>query len=451
MASDKHMIKKLLIANRGEIALRIVRACKPLGIKTVGVYSTADSNLMHLKFVDEAICIGEANASKSYLDANTILTAAEVSGADAIHPGYGFLSENAEFAEQVIDAGLTFVGPHPDHIRLMGNKVSAIHLMKKAGVPTVPGSVGAVTLHNAEEQAKAIGFPLLIKAASGGGGRGMRVVERYDQLINQVQAAQKEAEVSFGDDTVYMERFLHNPRHVEVQILGDGHGNAIHLYDRDCSLQRRHQKILEEAPAPNILDEIREPILTACVRACKQMQYRGAGTFEFLYEDGEFFFIEMNTRIQVEHPVTEMITGIDIVSEQLKVAAGYGLSYRQDEISMQGHAIECRINAEDAVTFLPSPGKVEQFFAPSGAGVRFDSHLYAGYVIPSFYDSLIGKLVCHAQTRKQALAKMHHALDELIISGINTNVPLHRNTILTDEKFAENPQNIHYLEKHLLS
>ncbi|WP_434354015.1 acetyl-CoA carboxylase biotin carboxylase subunit [Psychrobacter sp. HD31] len=445
------MIKKLLIANRGEIALRIVRACKQLGIKTVGVYSTADKDLMHLKFVDEAVCIGAPNATQSYLDINVILTAAEVAGADAIHPGYGFLSENAEFAEQVEEAGLTFIGPHADHIRLMGNKVSAINAMKKAGVPTVPGSVGAVTLHNAEEQAKDIGFPLLVKAASGGGGRGMRLVEHYDELISQVQAAKQEAEVSFGDDTVYMERFLKKPRHVEVQVLGDGNGNAIHLFDRDCSLQRRHQKVLEEAPAPSIPDDARTPILDACVRACEQIKYRGAGTFEFLYEDGEFFFIEMNTRVQVEHPVTEMITGIDIIVEQLKIASGYGLSYRQDEITENGHAIECRINAEDPQTFMPCPGTVEQFFAPGGAGVRFDSHLYQGYAIPTFYDSMIGKLICHAPTRKQALTKAVHALDELIINGIKTNIPLHRDIILSDEQFNEDAQNIHYLENHLLN
>ena len=444
------MIKKLLIANRGEIALRIVRACKQLDIQTVGVYSTADANLMHLRFVDEAVCIGKPNANQSYLNINAILTAAEVTGADAIHPGYGFLSENAEFAEQIEEAGLTFVGPHPDHIRLMGNKISAIHAMKKAGVPTVPGSVGTVTIHNAEEQAKNIGFPLLIKAAAGGGGRGMRIVERFDELKTQVQGAKQEAELWFGDDSVYMERYLQNPRHVEVQVLGDGHGNAIHLYDRDCSLQRRHQKVLEEAPAPDIPDDVREPILQACVKACEQIGYRGAGTFEFLFENNEFFFIEMNTRVQVEHPVTEMITGIDVVVEQLKIASEYGLSYRQNEIVMHGHAIECRINAEDPATFIPSPGEVTQLFAPSGAGVRFDSHLYPNYHIPTFYDSLIGKLICHGQTRQQAIAKTRHALDELIISGINTNIPMHRDVILPDENFAKQAQNIHYLEKHLL-
>ncbi len=445
------MIKKLLIANRGEIALRIVRACKQLGIATVGVYSTADKGLMHLRFVDEAVCIGNASSAQSYLNINALLAAAEVTGADAIHPGYGFLSENAEFAERVEEAGLTFVGPHPEHIRLMGNKVSAINAMKEAGVPTVPGSVGAITLHNAEEQARKIGFPLIVKAAAGGGGRGMRVVEHFEELLNQVQAAKTEAQSAFGDDTVYMERFLKNPRHVEVQVLGDGNGNALHLFDRDCSLQRRHQKVLEEAPAPDIPDDVRTPILEACVRACEQIGYRGAGTFEFLYEDGEFFFIEMNTRVQVEHPVTEMITGLDIVVEQLKIAAGYGLSYHQDEITIRGHAIECRINAEDPKTFMPSPGKIDQLFIPSGSGIRFDSHLYQGYSIPSYYDSLIGKLICHGQTRRQAIAKTLHALDELVIEGIKTNIPLHRDVILQDEAFCEEAQNIHYLETHLLN
>lgn len=445
------MIKKLLIANRGEIALRIVRACKQLGIKTVGVYSTADEDLMHLRFVDEAICIGKPNASQSYLNTGAIITAAEITGSDAIHPGYGFLAENAEFAENIEEAGITFVGPHPDHIRLMGNKVSAINAMKQAGVPTVPGSVGTVTLHNAEEQAKNIGFPLLIKAAAGGGGRGMRIVDRFDQLNEQVQAAKQEAELWFGDDSVYMERYLQNPRHIEVQILGDGNGNAIHLYDRDCSLQRRHQKVLEEAPAPDIPDDIREPILQACVKACEDIGYRGAGTFEFLFEDGEFFFIEMNTRVQVEHPITEMVTGIDVVVEQLRIAAGYGLSYRQNEIHVHGHAIECRINAEDPKTFAPFPGKITQYFSPSGCGVRFDSHLYPGYEIPSYYDSLIGKLICHGQTREQAIAKTLQALDELIIEGIKTNIPLHRDLILKDPAFASQAQNIHYLEKCLLN
>lgn len=444
------MIKKLLIANRGEIALRIVRACKQLGIQTVGVYSTADSNLMHLRFVDEAICIGEPSPVHSYLNVERILTAADVSGADAIHPGYGFLSENAEFAERVEEAGLTFVGPAAEHIRLMGDKISAINAMKKASVPTVPGSAGGVTLANAEEQARTIGFPLLIKAAAGGGGRGMRVVERVEHLLPQLQAAKQEAELWFGDDSVYMERYLKDPRHVEVQVLGDGQGNAIHLYDRDCSLQRRHQKVLEEAPAPDIPEDVKAPILAACVRACEQMGYRGAGTFEFLYENGEFFFIEMNTRVQVEHPVTEQVTGIDIVVEQLKIASGYGLSYHQDEILVRGHAIECRINAENPRTFLPCPGTVQHFFAPNGCGARFDSHLYPNYTIPTFYDSLVGKLICHGQTRQQALAKLRHALDELIITGVTTNVALHRDVILQDTAFCEQAQNIHYLENVLL-
>ncbi|WP_066801582.1 acetyl-CoA carboxylase biotin carboxylase subunit [Moraxella oblonga] len=444
------MIKKLLIANRGEIALRIVRACKQLGIQTVGVYSTADKDLMHLKFCDEAVCIGNPPSPQSYLDISRIIAAAEITGADAIHPGYGFLSENAKFAESVEEAGLTFVGPTADHIRLMGNKVSAINAMKKAGVPTVPGSAGSITLQNAEEEAKKIGFPLIVKAAAGGGGRGMRVVERFEELLPQVQAAKAEAKTAFGDDTVYMERFLKNPRHVEVQVLGDGDGNALHLFDRDCSLQRRHQKVLEEAPAPGIPDDVKQPILDACVRACEQINYRGAGTFEFLYENEEFFFIEMNTRVQVEHPVTEMITGIDIIVEQLKIASGYGLSYHQDEITIRGHAIECRINAEDPNTFMPSPGTINRLFAPSGSGVRFDSHLYQGYTIPTYYDSMIGKLICHAQTRKQAIAKSLHSLDELVIEGIKTNIALHRDKILVDEAFYEEAQNIHYLENHLL-
>lgn len=444
-------MKKLLIANRGEIALRIVRACKALDIETVGVYSSADADLMHLRFVDEAICIGAPLTAQSYLNIDAILSAAEITGCDAIHPGYGFLSENAGFAERVEAAGLIFVGPTADTIRMMGNKVSAIRAMKEAGVPTVPGSVGSVTLQNAQTLSKDIGFPLIVKAAAGGGGRGMRVVEQFGDLLPQVQAAKTEALACFGDDTVYMERYLKNPRHVEVQVLGDGAGGSIHLFDRDCSLQRRHQKVFEEAPAPDIPDDIRAPILEACVRATSKIKYRGAGTFEFLYEDGEFFFIEMNTRVQVEHPVTEMITGIDIVTEQLKIAAGYGLSYRQDEIKMQGHAVECRINAEDAKTFMPCPGEVRFFYAPSGSGVRFDSHLYPGYVIPSFYDSLIGKLICHGQTRLGALAKARHALDELIIEGVKTNAALHKETILGDAGFCTGAQNIHYLEAHLLA
>ena len=444
------MLQKVLIANRGEIALRITRACKALGIKTVGVYSDADKDLMHLRFVDEAVCIGPGTSSESYLNIPAIITAAEVTGADAIHPGYGFLSENAEFAEIVESSGFTFIGPRPEHIRLMGNKVSAIVAMKKAGVPTVPGSAHAVTPQNALAEAKEIGFPLIVKAAAGGGGRGMRIVERVDTLLESVQAAQRDAEMWFGDDTVYMERFLQKPRHVEVQVLADGNGHAIHLYDRDCSLQRRHQKVLEEAPAPNLPEQARADILQACVNACELIQYRGAGTFEFLYEDGEFFFIEMNTRVQVEHPVTEMITGIDIIEQQIRIASGFGLNLQQEDIEVRGHAMECRINAEDPQTFLPSAGKVEHYFTPGGAGIRVDSHLYAGYCIPPFYDSMIAKLIVHGKDRETAIARLSQALDEMVITGVKTNIPLHKNIILRDAKFCETAMDIHYLEKHLL-
>lgn len=444
------MLQKILIANRGEIALRITRACKALGIKTVGVYSSADKDLMHLRFVDEAVCIGPGTTSESYLNIPAIITAAEVTGADAIHPGYGFLSENAEFAEIVENSGFTFIGPRPEHIRLMGNKVSAIVAMKKAGVPTVPGCDHAVTPQNALAEAKEIGFPLIVKAASGGGGRGMRIVERVDTLLESVQAAQRDAEMWFGDDTVYMERFLQKPRHVEVQILADGNGHAIHLYDRDCSLQRRHQKVLEEAPAPDLPEEARANILEACVNACKLIQYRGAGTFEFLYEEGEFFFIEMNTRVQVEHPVTEMVTGIDIIEQQIRIASGLGLELQQEDIEVKGHAIECRINAEDPQTFLPSAGKIEHYFVPGGAGVRMDSHIYQGYSIPPYYDSMIGKLIVHGKDRNTSIARLRQALDEIVLTGIKTNIPLHKNVILRDKKFCETAMDIHYLEKHLL-
>ncbi|MBJ9720317.1 acetyl-CoA carboxylase biotin carboxylase subunit [Acinetobacter calcoaceticus] len=444
------MLQKVLIANRGEIALRITRACKTLGIKTVGIYSDADKDLMHLRFVDEAVCIGPGASSDSYLNIPAIITAAEITGADAIHPGYGFLSENAEFAEIVESSGFTFIGPRPEHIRLMGNKVSAIVAMKKAGVPTVPGCDHAVTIHNALAEAKEIGFPLIVKAASGGGGRGMRIVERVDTLLESVQAAQRDAEMWFGDDTVYMERFLQKPRHVEVQILGDGNGHAIHLYDRDCSLQRRHQKVLEEAPAPNLPEQARADILEACVHACQLMQYRGAGTFEFLFEDGEFFFIEMNTRVQVEHPVTEMVTGVDIIEQQLRIAGGLGLELQQEDIKVSGHAIECRINAEDPTTFLPSPGKIESFYAPGGAGIRLDSHIYPEYSIPPYYDSMIAKLISHGKDRETSLARMRQALDEMILTGIKTNIPLHKDLILQDKSFCSQAMDIHYLEKHLL-
>jgi acetyl-CoA carboxylase, biotin carboxylase subunit len=444
------MLQKVLIANRGEIALRITRACKTLGIKTVGIYSDADKDLMHLRFCDEAVCIGPGASSESYLNIPAIITAAEITGADAIHPGYGFLSENAEFAEIVETSGFIFIGPRPEHIRLMGNKVSAITAMRKAGVPTVPGSAHAVTNQNALEEAKKIGFPLIVKAASGGGGRGMRIVERVDTLLESVQAAQRDAEMWFGDDTVYMERFLQKPRHVEVQVLADGNGHAIHLFDRDCSLQRRHQKVLEEAPAPNLPEEARAHILDACVNACKLMQYRGAGTFEFLFEDGEFFFIEMNTRVQVEHPVTEQVTGIDIIEQQLRIAAGLGLNIQQEDVVCKGHAIECRINAEDPTTFIPSPGKIEQFYAPGGAGIRLDSHIYTGYSIPPYYDSMIAKIIAHGKDRSTAIARMKQALDETILSGIKTNIPLHRELILEDPHFCKQAMDIHYLEKHLL-
>lgn len=444
------MLQKILIANRGEIALRITRACKALGIKTVGVYSSADKDLMHLRFVDEAVCIGAGASSESYLNIPALISAAEVTGADAIHPGYGFLSENAEFAELVENSGFTFIGPRPEHIRLMGNKVSAILAMKKAGVPTVPGSTRAVTTHNALAEAKNIGFPLIVKAAAGGGGRGMRIVERVDMLLESVQAAQRDAEMWFGDDTVYMERFLQKPRHVEVQVLGDGMGHAIHLFDRDCSLQRRHQKVIEEAPAPDLPEQARADILQACVSACELMQYRGAGTFEFLFEDEQFFFIEMNTRVQVEHPVTECITGIDIIEQQIRIAAGLGLDITQEDIKINGHAIECRINAEDPKTFMPSPGTIKYFHAPGGAGIRFDSHIYSGYSIPPYYDSMIGKLIAHAKDRPTALARLRQALDETIIDGVKTNISLHRNVILCDADFNRQAMDIHYLEKNLL-
>lgn len=451
IANNKPLLRKILIANRGEIALRIARACRALGIKTVGVYSSADSELMHLRFVDEAICIGPSASKDSYLNVNAILTAAELTGADAIHPGYGFLSENAHFAEAIENAGLVFIGPRPEHIHLMGNKVSAISAMIKSGVPTVPGSNTAITPDNAIGESLKIGFPLIVKAASGGGGRGMRIVHKSEELVEAVKSAQNEALMWFNDETVYMERFLLTPRHVEVQVLGDGAGHAVHLYDRDCSLQRRHQKVLEEAPAPNLPEKARADILAACVKACKDMQYRGAGTFEFLFENDQYFFIEMNTRVQVEHPVTECITGVDIVEQQIRIASGLGLNLRQEDIVERGHAIECRINAEDPKTFAPSPGKVIQFHTPGGAGVRVDSHLYNGYVIPHCYDSLIAKLIVHGKDRATALARTRQALDEMIIEGVKTNIPLHRDVILVDHKFNHQVVDIHDLEKRLLA
>jgi acetyl-CoA carboxylase biotin carboxylase subunit len=443
------MLEKVVIANRGEIALRILRACKEMGIRTVAVYSKADRDLLHVRLADEAVCIGPAPSKDSYLNIPAIISAAEVTDARGIHPGYGFLAENADFAEAVERSGFTFIGPRAESIRLMGNKVSAIEAMKKAGVPTVPGSGGPVTEENAIVVARKIGYPIIIKAAAGGGGRGMRVVHTESALLNSLFVTRSEAKAAFSDDTVYMEKFLEHPRHVEIQILGDGKGKAVHLGDRDCSLQRRHQKVVEEAPAPHIPEKIRNKVADACVKACEQMKYRGAGTFEFLYENEQFYFIEMNTRVQVEHPVTEMVTGIDIIKEQLRIAAGKGLSVTQKDIRIQGHAIECRINAEDPKKFTPSPGKINYFHAPGGPGIRMDSHVYSGYTVPPNYDSLIGKLIAYGPSREVALARMRNALDEIVVDGIKTNIPLHRDEILRDANFAKGGVDIHYLEKKL--
>ncbi len=444
------MLDKVIIANRGEIALRILRACKELDIKTVAVHSQVDRDLMHVRMADEAVCIGPNSSTLSYLNIPSLISAAEVTDAVAIHPGYGFLAENADFAEQVENSGFVFIGPPASVIRLMGDKVSAIEAMKRAGVPTVPGSDGPLTEDNERTLriAREIGYPVIIKAAAGGGGRGMRVVHTEAALLNSIHVTRTEAKAAFGDDTVYLEKYLENPRHVEVQVLADGQGNAIHLYDRDCSMQRRHQKVLEEAPAPYIDEEARQAVLKSCVDACIEIGYRGAGTFEFLYEDGGFFFIEMNTRVQVEHPVTEMVTGVDIVKEQLKIASGQPLSLRQEDIKLNGHAFECRINAEDPKTFMPCPGEVNYYHAPGGMGVRVDSHLYSGYKVPPYYDSLIAKLITHGADRESALIRMKNALDETVISGIKTNIPLQQD-IVRDAKFIEGGLNIHYLEKKL--
>ena len=443
-------LQKVLIANRGEIALRILRACKELGIKTVAVHSTADRELMHLALADESVCIGPALATNSYLHIPSIIAAAEVTGATAIHPGYGFLAENADFAEQVEKSGFAFVGPKAETIRLMGDKVSAKDAMIKAGVPVVPGSDGPLPEDETEALriAREVGYPVIIKAAGGGGGRGMRVVHREEDLIKSAKLTRTEAGAAFGNSMVYLEKFLGNPRHVEVQILSDGQGNAIHLGDRDCSLQRRHQKVLEEAPAPYIDEKARAEVLKRCTDACVEIGYRGAGTFEFLYEDGRFYFIEMNTRVQVEHPVTEMVTGVDIVKEMLSIAAGNKLSIKQKDVVIRGHSLECRINAEDPEKFLPSPGKVKHFHAPGGNGVRVDSHLYSGYSVPPNYDSLIGKLITYGATREEAMARMRNALDEIVVDGIKTNIPLHRD-LVRDEGFGKGGVNIHYLEKKL--
>jgi len=444
------MLEKVLIANRGEIALRVLRACKQLGIKTVAVHSTADKDLMHVHLADESVCIGPPSPTESYLNTPAIIAAMEVTRADAVHPGYGFLSENADFAEQVENSGFTFIGPTADTIRVMGDKVSAIEVMIKAGVPTVPGSDGPLT-HDDERTlriAREIGFPVIIKAAAGGGGRGMRVVHDEADLIASVKVTQTEAQSFFGSGVVYLEKYLTNPRHVEIQVLGDGKGNAIHLGDRDCSLQRRHQKVIEEAPAPGIPDAVRNEVLDTCIKACEQLKYRGAGTLEFLYQDERFYFIEMNTRVQVEHPVTEQVTGVDIVREQLFIASGQPLRYKQSDIQIKGHAIECRINAEDPKNFLPSPGRVKMFHAPGGNGVRVDSHLYTGYTVPPFYDSLIAKLICTGDTREEALRRTEIALDEMLIDGISSNIGLHQD-LVTDEAFQKGGVNIHYLEKKL--
>jgi acetyl-CoA carboxylase biotin carboxylase subunit len=444
------MLNKVLIANRGEIALRILRACRELGIQTVAVHSTADRDLKHVKLADESVCIGPAPSAQSYLNVPALIAAAEVTDAEGIHPGYGFLSENAEFAERVIQSGFKFIGPNPDTIRMMGDKVEAIAAMKTAGVPTVPGSGGPLSDNDQENIriAKEIGYPVIIKAAGGGGGRGMRVVHTEANLLSSISMTQSEAGAAFGNPMVYMEKFLENPRHVEIQVLADEHGNAIHLAERDCSMQRRHQKVVEEAPAPGISEELRQKIGMSCVEACKRIGYVGAGTFEFLYENGEFYFIEMNTRVQVEHPVTEMITGVDIVREQLRIASGMMLSYQQKDIKVKGHAMECRINAEDARTFMPSPGKVTGFHAPGGPGIRVDSHIYAGYTVPPNYDSMIGKLIAFGEDRDTAIARMRTALNEIVVDGIKTNVDLHRD-ILRDAGFNQGGVNIHYLEKML--
>jgi acetyl-CoA carboxylase, biotin carboxylase subunit len=444
------MFEKILIANRGEIALRIQRACREMGIKTVVVHSEADRDAKYVKLADESVCIGPAASSLSYLNMPAIISAAEVTDAEAIHPGYGFLSENADFAERVEKSGFVFIGPRSDSIRLMGDKVSAKHAMIKAGVPCVPGSEGALPEDPKEviRIARKIGYPVIIKAAGGGGGRGMRVVHTEAALLNAVTMTKTEAGTAFGNPEVYMEKYLENPRHVEIQILADDFKNAVWLGERDCSMQRRHQKVIEEAPAPGIPRKLIERIGDRCAEACRKIGYRGAGTFEFLYEDGEFYFIEMNTRIQVEHPVTEMITGVDLVQEQIRVACGEKLRFRQRDIELSGHAIECRINAEDPFKFTPSPGRIVTWHAPGGPGIRVDSHAYAGYFVPPTYDSMVGKVIAYGATREQAIRRMHIALSEMVVEGIQTNIPLHRE-LMVDARFIEGGTNIHYLEQKL--
>ncbi len=444
------MLDKIVIANRGEIALRVLRACRELGIKTVAVHSTADRDLKPVRLADESVCIGPAPSAESYLNGPALISAAEVTDAVAIHPGYGFLAENADFAERVEQSGFIFIGPRPETIRLMGDKVSAIRVMKQAGVSCVPGSDGPLGVDVDENLriARAIGYPIMIKAAGGGGGRGMRVVHGEAALLNAIALTSGEARAAFGNGSVYLEKYLETPRHIEIQVLADTLGNAIHLGERDCSTQRRHQKVIEEAPASGLGAEIRDAIGMRCVQACQEIGYRGAGTFEFLYQDAQFYFIEMNTRIQVEHPVTEMVTGVDLVKEQILIASGEPLSYRQDQIILRGHAIECRINAEDHETFMPSPGTITLFHPPGGPGIRLDTHIYQGYAVPPYYDSLIGKLIAHGESRSIALARMINALTEIVIDGIKTNLPLHRN-MMNDEGFRAGAMDIHYLEKKL--
>lgn len=443
-------INKIVIANRGEIALRILRACKEMGIKTVAVYSTADRDLKHVLLADEAVCIGPAAVSDSYLDIPSLISVLEITDADAIHPGYGFLSERADFAEQVESSGFIFIGPKAESIATLGDKLSAKKVMEEAGVPTVPGSDKALDTNDTTnlKLAKEVGYPVMVKASGGGGGRGMRVVHNEAALLNAISMTRKEAKAAFGDDTIYLEKFLENPRHIEIQVLADEHGNVVHLGERDCSVQRRHQKVIEEAPAIGITEKQRKRIGEKCVKACKQIGYRGVGTFEFLYENGEFYFIEMNTRLQVEHPVTEAITGIDLVKQQIRVAMGEKLSFEQSDIQFRGHAIECRLNAEDPQNFTPCPGTIKQFHAPGGLGVRIDSHIYSGYKVPPQYDSMIGKLITHGEDRHSALQRMRNALDEIVIDGIKTNVPLHKK-IMDSEKFQAGGVNIHYLENKM--
>ena len=444
------MFDKVLIANRGEIALRVLRACKDLGVKTVAVHSSADKDLMHVRLADESVCIGPPNPTESYMNIPAIISAMEVTGSDAVHPGYGFLSENSDFAEQVERSGFSFIGPSADAIRLMGDKVSAIKVMRAAGVPTVPGSGGPIDEDPGlnKKLAQEIGYPVIIKAAAGGGGRGMRVVYSESELLSTIQLTQTEAANFFGSGVVYLEKFLEKPRHIEIQVIGDGLGNAIHLGDRDCSLQRRHQKVLEEAPAPGISPKSQELVTSTCIQACKSMKYRGAGTLEFLYQDEKFYFIEMNTRVQVEHPVTEMVSNFDIVKEQIKIANGDKLSISQEDVSIRGHAFECRINAENSETFLPSPGEIVRFHPPGGLGIRIDSHVYSGYKVPPFYDSLIAKLISYGNTREEALTRMKNALDEILIEGISTNIPLHQD-LVKDSEFQKGCVTIHYLEQKL--